>query len=188
MTFWAEFDILYNMKGFRCAVEAALTDYVVRMLGVQPDWKPSKLAHLASSSFLRTDAQAAAAVLHARRDACTLFGAPLISSVSERSGWLLVSLTADAIDAFAVTLPPAEEPDDAYLSRRLWAMARRPDAKTPDDPALLLGFYALLFGAPNGAERFLSAPRAHDGAERVAIERRLSRMATILLWERRNCV
>ncbi len=174
------------MNGFRCAVEAALNEFVVRLLGVQPAWKPSKLAHLASNSFLRTDAQAAAAVLDAHRDACVLFGAPLLSSVSAHNGWLLVRFTADAIDAFAKTLPPAKEPDDAYLSRRLWAMARRPDADTPDDPALLLGFFALLFHAPNGAERFLSAPRMHNGPERIAIEQRLSRMATILLWERRN--
>ena len=99
---------------------------------------------------------------------------------------LKTGLTADAIDAYANTLPPPEEPDDSFFSRRLWAPARHADAKTPDDPALLDGFYAVLFSAPDGERRFLAAPRTHDGNERVALEQRLSRMAKILLWERRN--
>lgn len=171
------------MKTFRCAVLSALSAYAARITGIQPEWKPSKKAHLASASFLRDHAEAAAAALHARRTECTLLGAPLLAAVTAENGWLLVFFTADAIDAYAATLPQAAEPDDSYLSRRLWAMARRPDAGTPDDPKLLDGFYALVFNAPNGEERFLSAPRVHDGNERVAIEQRRTRMARILLCE-----
>lgn len=164
----------------------ALTAYAARITGVKPEWKPSKRAHLASNSFLRLDAEAAALALHAHRAECRLFGAPLLASVSAENGWLLCFFTADAIDAFAALLPPPEEPDDSYLPRRLWSMARRPDAKTPDDPVLLDGFYALLFGAPNGEQRFLSAPRHLDGNARVALEQQRARMAKILLSERRN--
>ena len=172
----------------RDAIEAAVTDFVEQHTGVKPDLKPSKKAHLASSSFLRGDADAAAKTLSAHAKGCTLFGAPLLSRVKTENGWLLFFFTADAIDAFAATLPPAEEPDDSYFARRLWIMVHHDDAKTPDDPVLLDGFYTALFTAPDGEKRFLAAPKAHDGNERVALEQRLYRMAKILLWERRNTV
>ena len=171
------------MSSLKDAIETAVSEYAATITGKRPVWKPSKKAHLASSSFLRENAREIAAALHARRGECRLFGAPLLASVTEENGWILCFFTVDAIDAFAATLPTITEPDDSYLNRRLWAMARRPDAKTPDDPALLSGFFALLFSAPDGAERFLSAPRAHDGGERIAIEQRLRRMATVLLFE-----
>lgn len=174
------------MNTFRTAIGTALCDFVERHTGTRPVLKPSRKAHLASSSFLRGNAEAAAQALSAHVTECVLLGAPLLARVEAENGWLLFYLTADAIDAYAKTLPSAEEPDDSYVSRRLWTMARHADAKTPDDPALLDGFYAMLFSAPRGEERFLAAPRAHDGMERVALEQRLSRMATILLWERRK--
>ena len=167
------------------AIKTALADLVERETGVRPVLKPSKKAHLASPSFFGADASAAANALNAHAPECLLFGVPLLSRVTAENGWLLFFLTADAIDAYANTLPPPKEPDDSYFSRRLWAMARHADAATPNDPALLDGFYAVLFSAPDGERRFLAAPRAHDGNERVALEQRLSRMAKILLWERR---
>jgi hypothetical protein len=174
------------MISMKDAIKAALSDFVEQHTGVRPDLKPSKKAHLASGSFLRADAVAAAAALSGRASDCTLFGAPLLSRVIAENGWLLFFFTADVIDAYAKTLPPAEEPDDSYYMRRLWIAYRHADAETPDDPALLLGFYAALFSAPDGEQRFLSAPRTHDGNERVALENRRRRMAKILLWERRN--
>ena len=170
----------------RDAIEAVLSDFVEQHTGVKPELKPSKKAHLASSSFLRGDADAAAAVLSAHAKDCTLSGVPLLSHVTAESGWLLFFFTADAVDAYAATLPPAEEPDDSYFMRRLWIMIHHEDAETPDDPALLDGFYAALMHAPDGEKRFLAAPKAHDGNERVALEQRLYRMAKILLWERRD--
>ena len=191
---------------FADVIKAALCAFVEQHTGVKPELKPSKKAHFATSSFLRGNAVAAAETLSAHAKGCTLFGAPLLSRVTAENGWLLFFFTADAIDAFAATLPPAEEPDDSYFARRLWIMvhhedpddsyfARRlwimvhhEDAETPDDPALLDGFYAALMHAPDGEKRFLAAPKAHDGNARVAIEQRLKRMAKILLWERRNAV
>ena len=176
------------MISWKTAIGTALCDFVEQHTGTRPDLKPSRKAHLASGSFLRGNAKAAAQALSAHVTECVLLGAPLLARVDAENGWLLFYLTADAIDAYAKTLPPAEEPDDSYVSRRLWTMARHADAKTPDDPVLLDGFYAMLFSAPRGEERFFAAPRAHDGMERVALEQRLSRMATILLWERRKPV
>lgn len=170
----------------RDAIEAAVTNFVELHTGVKPDLKPSKKAHLASSSFLRGNAIAAAKTLSSHAKDCTLSGAPLLSRVTAENGWLLFFFSADAVDAFAETLPPAEEPDDSYFARRLWIMMHHDDAKTPDDPILLDGFYAALCQAPDGEKRFLAAPKAHDGNERVALEQRLSRMAKILLWERRD--
>jgi hypothetical protein len=174
------------MISLKDAIEAAVSGFVEQHTGVRPDLKPSKKAHLAASAFLRTDADAAAKTLSEHAADCVLFGAPLLSRVVAENGWLLFFFTADVIDAYAKTLPPAEEPDDSYYMRRLWIAYRHADAETPDDPALLLGFYAALFSAPDGEQRFLSAPRTHDGNERVALEQRLRRMAQILLWERRN--
>jgi len=174
------------MESFACAIEAALSDFVEQHTGVKPDLKPSKKAHLATSSFLRGDAGAAAAVLSAHEKDCLLLGVPLLSRVIAENGWLLFFFTADVIDAYALTLPPAEEPDESFFARRLWIAYRHEDAETPDDPALLLGFYAVLFAAPDAEKRFLSAPRTHDGNARVALENRRRRMAKILLWERRN--
>ena len=171
---------------FADVIKAALCAFVERHTGVKPELKPSKKAHLASNSFLRGDADAAAALLSAHTKECTLFGAPLLARVTAENGWLLFFFTADAIDAFAKDLPPAEEPDDSYFMRRLWIMVHHDDVKTPDDPMLLDGFYAALMRAPDGEKRFLAAPKAHDGNARVAIEQRLYRMAKILLWERRN--
>lgn len=168
------------------AIEAAVCGFIQQHTGVSAVLKPSKKAHLATNAFLRTDADAAAKTLSAHTADCTLLGVPLIGSIRAENGWVLFFFTADAIDTFAQTLPPAAEPDDSYFARRLWIAYRHPDAETPDDPALLLGFYAALFSAPDGEQRFLSAPRAHDGNERVALENRRSRMAKILLWERRN--
>ena len=170
----------------RDAIEAAVTSFVELHTGVKPDLKPSKKAHLASSSFLRGNAIAAAKTLSSHAKDCTLSGAPLLSRVTAENGWLLFFFSADAVDAFAETLPPAEEPDDSYFARRLWIMMHHDDAKTPDDPILLDGFYAALCLAPDGEKRFLAAPKARDGNERVALEQRLSRMAKILLWERRD--
>ena len=174
------------MISLKDAIEAAVCGFVKQHTGILPVLKPSKKAHLATGSFLRADADAAAAALDLHASECTLFGAPLLSRVSSENGWVLFFFTADVIDAYALTLPPAEEPDDSYFARRLWIVYRHADAETPDDPALLLGFYAVLFSAPDGERRFLSAPRAHEGNERVALENRRRRMAKILLWERRN--
>ena len=173
---------------FADVIKAALCAFVERHTGVKPELKPSKKAHLATSAFLRGDAEGAAETLSAHQKECLLFGAPLLARVTAENGWLLFFFTADAIDAFAETLPPAEEPDDSYFARRLWIMVHHEDAKTPDDPKLLDGFYTALFTAPDGEKRFLAAPKAHDGNERVALEQRLYRMAKILLWERRNAV
>mgnify|MGYP006916134025 CR=1 FL=1 len=176
------------MISMRDAIEAELSGFVERHTGVKPDLKPSKKAHASSSAFLRADASAAAALLNAHAEECTLLSAPLLKAVTAENGWLLFFLTAEAIDAFANALPPAEEPDDTYFARRLWIAYRHADAETPDDPALLDGFYAALMRAPFGERRFLSAPRAHDGTERIALEQRTARMAKILLWERRNMI
>lgn len=170
----------------RDAIERALSAFVEQHTGVKPDLKPSKKAHLATNSFIRGDAGAAAETLSAHEKDCRLLGVPLLSRVTHENGWLLFFFTADAIDAFAETLPPAKEPDDSYFLRRLWIMVHHADAKTPDDPILLDGFYAALMCAPDGEKRFLAAPKAHDGNARVAMEQRLKRMAKILLWERRN--
>ena len=147
------------MISWKTAIGTALCDFVEQHTGTRPDLKPSRKAHLASGSFLRGDAEAAAQALSSHVTDCGLLGAPLLARVGAENGWLLLYLTADATDA-----------------------------KTPDDPVLLDGFYAMLFSAPRGEERFFAAPRAHDGMERVALEQRLSRMATILLWERRKPV
>lgn len=174
------------MISFRASIEQTLGAFVARHTGTEPALKPSKKAHLASGSFLRTDAKAAADTLARHAPECTLFGVPLLASVREENGWLLFFFTADAIDACANALPPPEEPDDSYFSRRLWIMARHPDAKTPDDPNLLDGFYAALFHAPDGEKRLLCASHRLDGNARVALEQRLNHAAKILLWERRN--
>lgn len=174
------------MNSWKESIETAIGDFVERHTGVRPALKPSKKAHLASNSFLRGDAEAAAEQLALHAPDCALCGARLLKTVEAENGWLLFFLTAEAIDAYAKTLPPADEPDDSYFARRLWILRQHADADTPDDPRLLDGFYAVLFSAPNAEERFLSAPRAYDGMRRVALEQALSRMANILLWERRN--
>ena len=170
----------------KTAIETALRDFIERQTGVRPDLKPSKKAHASSSAFLRGDAPAAAAALDLHASDCTLFSVPLLKRVTAENGWLLFFFTAEVIDAYAGTLPPPEEPDETYFARRLWIAAQHADVKTPDDPALLDGFYAVLFGAPDGEKRFLSAPRTRDGKERVALENSRARMAKVLLWERRN--
>ena len=174
------------MISMKDAIEAAITDFVEQYTGKKPALKSSKKAHLASGSFIRANADEAANLLFPHVSDCRLFGAPLLSRVSTENGWLLFFFTSDVIDAYAKMLPPAEEPDDSYFARRLWIMVRHEDAETPDDPALLDGFYAALMHAPDGEKRFLAAPKTHDGNERVSVEQRLSRMAKILLWERRN--
>ncbi|MBQ1632238.1 MAG: hypothetical protein II049_05400 [Clostridia bacterium] len=174
------------MISLKDAIETALTNFIERHTGVSAVLKPSKKAHLATNAFLRTDTDAAAKTLSAHAQECTLFDVPLLFDVRSENGWVLFFFTADVIDAYAKQLPEAEEPDDSYFARRLWIAYRHADAETPDDPALLLGFYAVLFSAPDDEQRFLAAPRTHDGNERVALENRRRRMAKILLWERRN--
>lgn len=168
------------------AIAAALGEFVERITGVRPAFRPSKKAHLASSDFLRNDVDETAKLLSAHAEECTLFSAPLLKEIKAENGWLLFFFTADAIDAYEAALPEPEEPDDSYFARRLWITVHHADAETPDDPVLLDGFYAALFSAPNGEQRFLSAPRHLDGTARVALEQRMKRMANILLWERRN--
>lgn len=177
-----------NMSSMKDAIFAALGDFVERYTGVRPAFKPSKKAHLASSGFLRKNADETAKLLSEHTAECTLLSAPLLKRVCAENGWLLFFFTADAIDAYAKTLPEPGEPDDSYFARRLWIAVHHDDADTPDDPVLLDGFYAALFSAPNGEERFLSAPRHLNGNARVALERRMRRAATIILWERRNDV
>ncbi len=168
------------------AIDAAVCGFVERYTGITPVLKPSKKAHAASNVFLRGDAQTAAETLTAHAADCRLLGAPLLKAVTAENGWLLFFFTAEAIDAFANTLPGPGEPDESVFARRLWTMCHHEDAATPDDPALLSGFFAALYHAPGGKERFLAAPKQHDGMARVAIEQRLFRMAKILLWERRD--
>lgn len=174
------------MISFGDAIKETLGAFVERYTGVKPVLKPSKKAHLASSTFLREGADAAAQLLTGHLPDCTLSGAPLLSRVIAENGWLLFFFTAAAVDAFSETLPDPIEPDETYFLRRLWIAAQHDDTETPDDPALLDGFFAALFRAPQGEERFLAAPRAHDSMERIAIEHRLFRMSKVLLWERRN--
>ena len=174
------------MESLKSLIEAALADFVQSHTGVWIALKPSKKAHLASASFLRTDAKAAATLLHDRREACTLFGVPLLASVTEENGWLLFRFTAAVLDEYSKRLPGAPAPDETTFARRMQILSRHPDAPTPDDPALLQGVFEVLFGAPNAEETLLSAPRSLDGNALVQLEQRLSRIATIILWERRN--
>lgn len=170
----------------REAIETAVVEFVARHTDVRPKLKPSKKAHLASGSFLQTDAEATAKALSLHAADCTLFGVPLLAEVRAENGWLLFFFTADVIDAYAKTLPPAEEPDASFFSRRLWIMVHHADADTPNDPYVLDGFYAALFLAPQGERRLLRAAHHLDGNARVALEQRLRRIAAVLLWERRN--
>lgn len=173
------------MEPLRFAIERTLRDFIERLTGVCVALKPSKKAHLASSAFLREDAVGTAQMLNAHAHECTLYGAPLLASVEAQNGWLLFRFAPDAIDAYAKLLPQIAEPDDRYFSRRLWMYARHDDAPVPDDPAVLQGFFAVLFGLPEGERLFLSAPRQKDGLERVNLEQRMTRLAKILIWERR---
>ena len=173
------------MKPLEQMIKQALSDETERLTGVRPVWKPSKKAHLASSAFLRGDAEGAARLLTAHKDACTMFGAPLLRSVEVENGWLLVWFSTAVLDAYADTIPKAAQTDDSYFAQRLWMYARRDDAPTPDDAAVLQGFFAVLFGLPDGERLFLAAPRQKDGMERIELELRMTRLAKILLWERR---
>lgn len=173
------------MEPLRVAIERTLRDFIERLTGVCVALKPSKKAHLASSAFLRGDAAAEAQLLDAHAHECTLYGAPLLRSVTAENGWLLFRFAPDVLDAYATRLEDAEEPDDSYFARRLWMYARRDDAPVPDDPAVLQGFFAVLFGLSEGERLFLSAPRQKDGLERVNLEQRMTRLAKVLIWERR---
>lgn len=173
------------MKPLSIAIEQALSAYIERRTGIAPVLKPSKKAHLASSSFLRGDAPNAARELSEHAAECLLEDAPLLHDVREENGWLLFTFRTDVLDAYARMLPSPEEPDDGYIARRLWMYARHADAPVPDDPFVLQGFFAALFGLPDGERMFLQAPRHLDGTERVALEQRMTRLAIILLWERR---
>lgn len=174
------------MESQKILIETALTDFVERHTGIRPVWKPSKRAHCATSAFLRAQAKQTAETLHAKRADCVLFGTPVLDAVREENGWVLAFFSARAIDALAKRLPPPEEPDGSYVSRRLWIWAQHEDRPTPDDPALLAGVFAMLFSAPNAAQTLFRAPYGKDGRERVALEQGLFRAAKLLLWERRN--
>lgn len=184
--FRAEIRYDTDMESLKTAIERTLTAFVAQYTGVRPVLKPSKRAHLATGSFLRTDAAGAAAHLAAHLPECMLFGVPLLQSVTEQNGWLLFFVSPDVLDAYAESLPDAAEPDDGYVVRRLWMYARHDDAKVPDDVAVLQGFFAALFGLSDGERLFLAAPRQKDGMERVRLEQRMTRLAKILLYERRN--
>ena len=174
------------MESLKDQIERALSAFVERVTGVCPAFKPSKKAHLATNAFLRRDADGAARLLNEHADECMLFGVRLLQSVGVENGWLLFFFTTDVLDAAAALLPDAEEPDDSYAARRLWMYARHPDAPVPDDPAVLQGFFAVLFGQSDGVRLFLAAPRQSDGMARVCLEQRMTRLAKLLLYERRN--
>lgn len=174
------------MEPLRFAIERTLRDFVERLTGVCVELKPSKKAHLASSAFLREDAAGTAQMLNAHAHECTLYGVPLLDSVKAEHGWLLFFFRTDVVDAYASRLPDAEEPGDDYMSRRLWMIARHDDAPVPDDLFVLHGFFAALFGLPDGERLFSEAPRRLDGTARVQVEQRMARFAKILLWERRD--
>ena len=120
------------MISWKTAIGTALCDFVEQYTGTRPDLKPSRKAHLASGSFLRGNAKAAAQALSAHVTECVLLGAPLLARVDAENGWLLFYLTADAIDAYEAALPEPEEPDDSYFARRLWITVHHADAETPD--------------------------------------------------------
>jgi hypothetical protein len=174
------------MSSLKTAIETALGDFVERHTGVRPVLKPSKRAHLASNAFIRGGAERVCLPLNENASECTLFGRPLLKAVRAENGWLLFFFTADVLDAYAGTLPPAPEPDDSFFERRLLIMTRHADAPVPDDPFVLQGFYEVLFSAPRAEETLLSAARHRGGMERVALERRLARVGKLLLWERRK--
>ena len=77
------------MISMKDAIAAALGDFVEQHTGIRPHPKPSKRAHLASSDFLRGDADETAKLLSAHAGECTLFGAPLIRKIEAENGWLL---------------------------------------------------------------------------------------------------
>ena len=174
------------MESLKAQIETALSDYVERQTGVRPVFKSSRRAHCATSAFLRADAAETAKRLMQNRSECTILGAPLVASVREENGWILIFCTAAALDALAKTLPPPIEPDETPFLRRLWIWAQHDERQTPDDDVLLQGVYAVLFGAPDAEQTLLSAPHKKDGMARVALEQGLSHIAKLLLWERRN--
>ena len=131
------------------------------------------------------DGAASGNAVKALSRACESHGVPLLRTVEAENGWLLFFFRTDALDAYAAQLPPAQEPDDSYFARRLWMYARRADAPVPDDAALLQGFFAVLFKLHDGERLFLAAPRQKDGADRISLEQRMTRLAAILLYERR---
>ena len=173
------------MESARSLIESTLCDFVERHTGVRPALKPSKRAHCATSAFLHANAKRTAQTLHENRAKCLLFGTPLLNGVCEENGWLLFTLSAQALDTLSARCPQPEEPDGSYFARRLWIWAQHADRPTPDDPALLQGVYETLFGAPNAEQTLLSAPYHLDGTARVELEQRLFRIAKLILWERR---
>jgi len=174
-----------TVESLKSLIEAAVKGFVQSHTGVLITCKPSKKAHLATNAFIRADAESIAETLHGDRERCTLFCVPLLDSVTEENGWLLFTFTVAALDAYAKTLPTAPAPDESVFLRRMQIWSRHEDADTPDEKALLQGVFEVLFGAPNAEETLLTAPRSLDGNARVQLEQRLSRIATIILWERR---
>ena len=74
------------MNTFRTAIGTALCDFVERHTGTRPVLKPSRKAHLASGSFLRGDAEAAAQALSSHVTECVLLSAPLLARVDAENG------------------------------------------------------------------------------------------------------
>lgn len=167
-----------------------------RVLGRPLSARLSRTAILASPDLVREDAGKAALMLRERVTECTFLEAPLLKSVTEKNGWILLEPDSKVFDAYAQSLPrilPGERIKDSgagYVDYRMDMLLRHPDAPFPDrEPVKRAVLTASRASArhrwtPQDERVVLSMTHGLSSFDRLETEQNCSRAAKIILYER----
>ncbi len=177
-------------------ITETLRNWSGEVLGRPLSARLSRTALLASSDFVREDPEKAAFLLNESSGICTLFGARVLKSVTEKNGWILFDPDSAVLDAYALSLPGVrpgaamEDPGASYVDYRMDMLLRHPDAPIPDrEPvkrAVLTASYACMRGKWTLQDERTVLTMTHGlvSFDRLRTEQACSRAAKIILFER----
>lgn len=177
-------------------ITETLKNWSGEILGCPLSVRLSKAALLSSPDLVREDAENAAFLLNAGARSCTIFGAGLLKSVTEKNGWILFDLDSAAFDAYAHSLPEVrpgavtKDPGASYVDYRMDMLLRHPDAPVPDrEPvkrAVLTASCACARGKWTLQDERTVLTMTHGlvSFDRLKTEQVCSRVAKIILFER----
>lgn len=172
----------------------ALSDYIEAMTGIRPEkraYKLSRTGWLSLSSFVRSDAEHAAALLRSDLRRCMLWGIGPITDVRAENGWLLFELSpaffATVCDRAAAL---GRVPGTDYVSMRMRMLMRKPSCPCPEDPFVYAAVLRSLFADDRGVftvadDRAILTMTHHErGMQRVALENACGTAARAILMLR----
>lgn len=177
---------------------SALSRYTETVTGTRPSktaFKLSRTNQLSLNSFVRADAEAAAAAMRSRKAECVLWGTEPILDVRAVNGWLLFDLSPAFFEVLCEKAAALErEPGTDYVSLRMTILMRKPACPCPDNARVHAALLRSVFANDRGTftaeddRAILTMTHGETGMHRIALENACGTLARALLMLRAPAV